>query len=123
MAHYKYSCVFTKDKSGCWEAEFPDWVETMGGRTCGKNWQHILYMAQDLLNLMCLTAEEDHIPFPEPSHCPIEEGNIVRMVEADTVEYAKAVALYAKVGRFRMAERARERYLYHKGPQQPEETA
>ena len=120
MAKYKYPCVFV-EVNGEWMADFPDWHKTIIGFTNGKTWPQVKYMAEDLLNLMCLTAEEDNIPFPKPSENIIGAGSVVRMIEADTDEYAKAVEQCARVGRYRMAERARERYWYHRPPLTPEE--
>ena len=126
MAKYKYPCVFTYDKEyGGWTAEFPDWQERVVGCTCGNNWQHVKYMAEDLLNLMCMDCEDDKLPLPKVSN--LEESvsdkgrKCVRYVEADTNKYRKEVQQYQRVGRFRMAEKARERYKYCKGPQSPEE--
>ena len=118
MAIYRYPCIFTPSENG-WTAEFPDW-ESFTGVTCGHTWQHARYMAKDLLNIMCLVTEEDGRPFPDATKSIVTSG-IVRMIEADTEWYRHEIEQAHRVGRFRMAERARERYVYHKGAQCPEE--
>lgn len=110
---FKYPCAFNWiKKEKIWIAEFPDWMDTINALTYGKSWGQVMYMANDLLNMICLITEEDNLPFPKP--CSTSWVGVVHMIDADTEKYAKAVEQYKRVGRYRMAERARERYWYHK---------
>ena len=122
MPKYEYPCYFIRDEEyGGWTAEFPDWQGQVVGCTCGKSWQQVLYMAEDLLNLMCMDCEDDKIPFPAIQKRDFPAGIVVRMISADTDKYRKECIAFKKVGRWRMAEKARKRYWYPKGPQSPEE--
>lgn len=119
MAEYSYPCVFLKEDKG-WSACFPDWEERFGGWTCGDTWPQVMYMADDLLNLMCYYTKEDGIDFPEPTDISTLNG-IVRMIKANTEEYGKLLKKVRKHGfRWRMAENARKRYMYPRMPQTPE---
>lgn len=119
MAVYSYPCVFMKEEKG-YSACFPDWEKRFGGWTDGESWPQALYMAEDLLNIMCYYTEEDGVDFPEPTDINSLQG-IVRMINANTEEYGKAVKLTRQHGfRWRLAEKARKRYLYPKMPQTPE---
>ena len=121
MPKYTYPCFFTRDEEyGGWTAEFPDWQGKVVGCTCGKSWQQVLYMADDLLNLMCMDCEDDNESFPSVVEHNVPEGTIIRLVSADTDKYRKECELYKNVGRWRMAEKARRRYWYSKGSQSPE---
>lgn len=122
MPKYTYPCFFTRDEEyGGWTAEFPDWQGKVVGCTCGKSWQQVLYMADDLLNLMCMDCEDDNESFPSVVEHDVPEGTIIRLVSADTDKYRKECLAFKKVGRWRMAEKARRRYWYSKGPQSPED--
>ena len=127
MAKYKYPCIFHKDKeTKGWWAEFPDWHNTIFGVTDGQTWQQVLFMADDLLNLMCLDLEEEGREFPVPdsydkAKFPLEGKDVIRYITADTDKYRIAIKQFKRVGRYRMTERARERYWYHKPPFSPEE--
>ena len=122
MAKYRYPCIFNWDKDDkVWLATFPDWEEEMGGMTHGRTWAQAKIMAKDLLNLMCLTAEEDdmEIPTASASVSLADKESVCRFVEADTEVYAKAIEQFKRFGRFRMREQASWRYLYRRGPQTP----
>ena len=118
---YKYPCIFTKEKEGGYNACFPDWEKEFGGYTCGDNWPHVIYMANDLLGLMCYYTEKDKNPFP-PATAEKDLSGIVRIIEADTEEYGKFFDKKHRHGlRWRLSEKARRRYLYPTMPQTPDE--
>ena len=123
MAKYKYPCAFWYDKNDkCWYAEFPDWQEDVVGCTYGKTWHQVLYMADDLLNLMCYGHEEDKKKFPVAHKYKSTKERYYKDVEADTDKYRKVIAFANnRHYRFRMAEKAREKYWYHKPPFDPED--
>lgn len=121
---YTYRCVFTYDENEkVWFASFPDWDGHIVGCTYGKTWRQALYMADDLLNLMCFHYEMEHrnMPVYGEGHLPCGKFYI-KDITADTKAYEKIIKR-AQAGRlrFRMGEKARERYWYHKPPYSPED--
>lgn len=91
---YVYPAVLTPD--GDWYmVEFPD-IENCF--TQGKDLCDALEMAQDVLNLMLMTMEDDKATIPAASDVADihgGEGAIVTLVSADTTEYRKKYGDYA----------------------------
>ena len=124
MAKYTYRCVFTYYKEeDVWIAEFPAFDETtICGVTDGKSWGEVKYMAHDLLSLMVMCAEDHGTVLPDDSDNAVINAERIGSAEfrptriipvtIDTDAYRKAVEQYKRVRRYRMAERARRRYLY-----------
>ena len=121
MAKYQYPAIFHADKEtdGYW-IEFPDWNKAnIGAYTDGKNYAQARYMAEDLLGMLCYYQELDKKEMPPTSkaedyfsigHLP---GNFIEIIEADTEEYGKVMARVKKGRwRWRLLERARQRYVY-----------
>lgn len=91
---YVYPAVLTKDGEG-YLVEFPD-VENCF--TDGATLNEALEMAQDVLNLMLMTMEDDGLPIAPASdihQIPCGEGQIVTLVAADTAEYRKLYGNHA----------------------------
>ncbi|MBQ9249068.1 MAG: type II toxin-antitoxin system HicB family antitoxin [Oscillospiraceae bacterium] len=91
---YVYPAVFTKDASG-YLVNFPD-VENCF--TDGATLNEALDMAQDALNLMLMTMEDEKIPAAPPSEMQaIQCGadQFVSLISADTDAYRKLYGNYA----------------------------
>lgn len=85
---YVYPAVFTKDGDG-YTVNFPD---IDGCFTEGNSLNEALEMAQDVLNLMLMTMEDEGIPISPASDIHAispGEDQIVSLVGADTTEYRK----------------------------------
>lgn len=91
---YVYPAVFKKEGDG-YLVNFPD-VENCF--TEGKTLSEALDMAQDVLNLMLMTMEDNEIPVGPASdiqsvRCGADE--FVSLISADTDEYRKSYGNYA----------------------------
>lgn len=85
---YVYPAVFTKETDG-YSVRFPD-IENCF--TDGNTLAEALEMAQDALNLMLMTMEDEKLPIAPPSDprgIPYGEDQLVTLVSADTTEYRK----------------------------------
>ena len=91
---YVYPAVFTKEDDG-YLVSFPD-IENCF--TDGNTLDEALEMAQDALNLMLMTMEDDGKPIAPASdiHSVVCDGDsFVSLVAADTTEYRKQYGSYA----------------------------
>ena len=91
---YVFPAVFTPEDAG-YSVCFPD-IESCF--TSGETLTEALEMAQDVLNLMLMTMEDDGIAIPPPSdiHSVIcSDGAFPSLVSADTSEYRKLYGNYA----------------------------
>jgi len=91
---YVYPAVFTPDEYG-YLVRFPD-VENCF--TEGKTLDEALEMAQDVLNLMLMTLEDEGLPINPASDIKAvacEEGEFASLIGADTTEYRKLYGNYA----------------------------
>ena len=117
MPKYSYPCVFTYDKEyHGWTAMFPDWQEFVVGSTCGRTWRQAVFMAHDLLGLMCMDREDDGKLLPLPSPKNTVSNGIVRMIDADSNAYRDMMQTIHKRKspyRYRMVETAWKRYIYN----------
>lgn len=91
---YVYPAVLVPDGDGYY-VYFPDLENcfTQGDDLCDA-----VEMAQDVLNLMLMTMEDDKLPIQAASavaDVQCEEGAIVTLVSADTTEYRKKYGNYA----------------------------
>ena len=101
MAKYTYPALIKEDPECGYIVEFPDWAERFGGITHGRDWDEMLYMGDDLLNLMCMCTEDDKKEFPEPSTDLKEAPDTwLTLFRADTDYYRKLCA-YNKKRRLR----------------------
>ena len=128
MAKYQYPAIFHFDKECGYWVEFPDWEKVnIGATTDGKHYAQALYMAEDLLGMLCYYQELDRLPFPEASSCEAYaeriRGNIhdfIQLIDADTKVYAKEMEHVKKERRrWHTLEKARDRYLYPRMPKAP----
>lgn len=87
---YIYPAIFTKDEDGSYLVKFPD-IE--GCYTEGKDLTEAYMMAEDVLNLMLWTLEDDKnkiIPAPsDPKDIKYDENSFVSLISADTLAYRK----------------------------------
>ncbi len=138
---YKFPCVFVKCKDRysdkpkrereVYTAQFPDWEKTMTAMTDGHTWAEVMYMATDLINLMCCYHEDEHKPIPEQKFSKKdietkrkEPNTYIFYVKADTEKYRELVEKINKSKhgrRWLNAEKARNKYLYPRMTQSPEE--
>lgn len=91
---YVFPAVLTPEDGG-YVVEFPD-IENCF--TQGEDLCEAVEMAQDVLNLMLMTMEDDKKPIPVPSGAAdiqCAEGSVVTLVNADTTEYRKKYGSYA----------------------------
>lgn len=67
MSKHSYLAIFRECKEGGYWAEFPDWKNgPIFGATDGKDKEEAMWMATDLLNLMCWEVEHSKtMQFPE----------------------------------------------------------
>ena len=120
MAKYNYPAIFHADKqTGGYWVEFPDWIKAnVGAYTDGKHYAQARYMAEDLLGMICYYQELDKKEMPTVTEPPynkfeLKSNDFIEIIDADTEEYAKVMARIKKGRwRWRLLERARERYLY-----------
>ena len=91
MPKYVYSAIFTPDKelNGYYVVEFTDIDVAI---TQGKNFYDAYRMAEDVLNLVLMTFEDDGEKIPalivSENICALD-GQIVVLIEADTDNYRK----------------------------------
>ena len=91
---YDFPIVFTPLEGGAYSVQGYD---IKGCITFGETFEEAIFMADDALNLLLLTLEEEHaenqIPMPTPiEKVKLNEGEIVKMIHADTEAYAKKMA-------------------------------
>lgn len=89
MAKYVYPVILTPELEGGYSLYFPD---VQGCYSQGEDLADALEMAKDALTLMLCDYEDEKktIPTPSPQHSFIlEEGQVVSLVSADTMEYRK----------------------------------
>lgn len=92
MAKYCFPVVLTPDEGGYY-AEFPDLEDCF---TQGNSLMEALEMSADVLGLTLTDMEDRGVPIPAPSVMsavhPEDQGAVVSLVMADTVEYRKRVS-------------------------------
>lgn len=92
MAKYCFPVVLTPDEGGYY-AEFPDLEDCF---TQGSSLMDALEMGADVLGLTLTDMEDRGVPIPAPSVMsavhPEDQGAVVSLVMADTVEYRKRVS-------------------------------
>lgn len=90
MSKYAYPAIFTEDKDdGGYVVCFPD---VAGCYTQGKDIVEALEMAEDALNLMIMSAEDDGKTISPPSDIrslSLKDNEFASMVRCDTDEYRK----------------------------------
>lgn len=89
MGKYVYPAVFTAEETGGYSVNFPDLESCY---TCGDDLADALEMAEDVLAITLFEHERDGkaIPNPsKPSDLPLEEGEFVTIVAADTLYYQR----------------------------------
>ena len=91
---YDFPIIFTPLEGGGYMVQGYD---VKGCLTEGETMEEAEFMADDALNLLLLTLEEKHredlIPTPTPiEEVKLNEGEIVKMIHADTEAYAKKTA-------------------------------
>lgn len=91
---YVYPAILTPE-DGAYLVNFPDLKNCF---TDGADLCEAVEMAQDVLNLMLMTMEDEKQQIPAASsaadiHC--ENGALVTLVSADTTEYRKKYGNYA----------------------------
>lgn len=85
-----YPAFFTKEDSSYF-VEFPDWEGQIAGFTQGRDFQEVYEMAQDVLGLICQSAECEHMQLPgHGKHIP-PPGAIIVDVAVDMDLYHKLV--------------------------------
>ncbi|MBR5913072.1 MAG: type II toxin-antitoxin system HicB family antitoxin [Selenomonadaceae bacterium] len=88
---YAFPAIFFPDDN-CIGVYFYDMKDCV---TFGRNFDEAVYMAEDLLNLVMLDAEEEgqDIPTPtEPKNIILDDKEKVVMIRADTEAYAAMLA-------------------------------
>lgn len=88
MAKYVFPAILKKEDIGYY-VNFPD---VPGCSTQGDTLSDALAMAEDALNLMLYTCEEDGLPINKPSdirNIKLEDDEIASLVSADTVKYRR----------------------------------
>ena len=91
---YVFPAVLTPDDGGYY-VTFPDLENCF---TDGSDLCEAVEMAQDVLNLVLMTMEDDKQPIPSASRAEDVargEGALVTLVGADTTEYRKKYGNYA----------------------------
>lgn len=91
---YVYPAVFTREDDA-YLVNFPD-IENCF--TDGKTLDEALEMAQDVLNLVLMTMEDEGLPIQPPTDIrTVEcgEGQFASLIGADTTEYRKQYGNYA----------------------------
>ena len=88
---YVYSAIFTPDTElkDYYVVEFPDIDVAV---TQGKNFPDACRMAEDILNLVLMTMEDDGEKIPKPTELitiKVEDDKLVSLIEADTDAYRK----------------------------------
>lgn len=91
---YNFPIIFTLDEDGGYVAQSYDMKNCITG---GNTFEEALFMAEDALNAMLWYYEDVHeknkIPIPTPiEDVKLNEGEIVKMIHADTEAYAKKMA-------------------------------
>ena len=93
---YVFPAVITWDnEDNVYYVDFPDTEGYFGCFTDGETLYEALDYAEDVLNLMLWSAEEDGITIPKPSDIKdikAPDGAIVTLTKADTEAYAKMMA-------------------------------
>ena len=91
---YDFPIIFKPLDDGAYSVQGYD---ITGCITFGETFEEAEFMADDALNLLLLTLEEEHredlIPVPTPiNEVKLNEGEIVKIIHADTEAYAKRTA-------------------------------
>lgn len=89
MGKYVYPAVFTAEATGGYSVNFPDFESCF---TCGDDLADALEMAEDVLAITLFEHERDGRAIPDPSkpsEVPLEEGEFVTIVAADTLYYQR----------------------------------
>ena len=89
MAKYVYPAIFEKDELGGFAVTFPD-IENCF--TQGNDLNDAITMAEDVLNLILWTLEDDKQPIPSPtpiSQIQADGDSFVSYIQADTIAYRK----------------------------------
>ena len=89
---YNFPAIFSPAEEGGYLVQF---LDAENWFTEGDTLEEAEIMAEDVLNLMLWDAEDDHeyIPTPTPiEDVKLNEGEIVKMIHADTEAYAKKMA-------------------------------
>ena len=88
MAKYVFPAILKQEDSG-YSVNFPD---VPGCITQGSTLSEALTMAEDALNLMLYTCEEDKLPINVPSDIrtlKLEADEFASLISADTIEYRR----------------------------------
>ena len=91
---YVYPAVFTKEEDGYY-VRFPDVQSCF---TDGATLSEALDMAQDVLNLMLMTLEDEKLPIAPPSDIrsiSCDENQFISLVSADTASYRRRYGEHA----------------------------
>ena len=91
MAKYVYPAIFTPEEDGKYSVCFKD---LEGCYTCGDNLADAIFMAEDVLALTLWDYETENkkiVSPSDPNKIPLEKGEFVNLIYADTTEYAKKV--------------------------------
>ena len=94
---YNYPAIFTPAEESGYYVQFCDAENWF---TEGETFEEAMLMAEDALNLMLWGAEKDgdDIPTPTPiEEVKLNEGEIVKMIHADTEAYAKKMEEYKAI--------------------------
>lgn len=89
MAKYVYPAIFTREESGLYAVDFPDFESCY---TSGDDLPDAMKMAEDVLALTLYEFERDGKVVPDPSDgktIATEENEFVNYVSADTMYYTK----------------------------------
>ena len=89
---YDYPAIFSPAEEGGYIVQF---VDAENWFTQGETLEEAEFMAEDVLNLMLWDAEDEneYIPAATPiEKVKLNEGEIVKMIHADTEAYAKKMA-------------------------------
>ncbi len=86
---YVYPAIFTPADEGGYNVAFPDFL---GAVTYGLSLEDALEMAEDLLNLWLVDAEEHNEEIAKPNTAQIPADANVHMISADTIAYREVLA-------------------------------
>lgn len=115
MSKHSYLAVFRSCKEGGYWVEFPDWNDgPICGATDGRDEEEAIFMATDLLNLMCWECEHSNLKFPEKKEFVLDKNETAKhiftqCIFADTEKYDITMQRIQKGKyRFRQIRKARE---------------
>ncbi len=89
MAKYVYPAIFHEEESGGYSVSFPD---VSGCYTQGGTLAEAVEMAEDALNIMLYTYEEENIPIAPPTDIrslQLGDNELATLIAADTLEYRR----------------------------------